>query len=116
MRAANLELAGPVFAITREWDEQQRTYRFDAGAAFEGTAPDLPAGGEVQLGKLEPGPVLQIRNVGAYTTLHGVYPLALTLMKAYGLKRRGDSREVYVSDPAETPPEQIVTLIEFPVE
>ena len=73
---------------------------------------DPPAGW--QLHELPAGSFATLVHVGPYDTLGIAYDTLAAWIGAHDLVIAGPPREVYLSEP-ETPPEQIRTIIEFPV-
>jgi effector-binding domain-containing protein len=53
-------------------------------------------------------------HVGPYDTVGSTYDALSTWIAVHGLEIAGPPREVYLSEPS-TPPEEIQTVIEFPV-
>ena len=73
---------------------------------------DPPAGWQVQ--ELPAGMFATLLHVGPYDTVAVAYDGLAAWIGAHDLAIAGPPREVYLSEP-ETPPEQIRTIIEFPV-
>lgn len=109
-----LQLAGQPIAITNYWDE--RGYGFDAalpvsGAPSRGAGPDSP----VRMGETYGGRVVRAVHVGPYTGLPQTYEIIDAFMAAHSLEANGRSWEVFVSDPGNTPEEELITEVYFPV-
>lgn len=108
-----LEHAGQPLAITRSWGER---YEFDAGIPVEGEpaeGAELPEG--VSLGETYAGEVIVARHVGPYENLAAAYEGIDAYLSLHGLEPNGNSWEEYVSDPGDTPEEELVTLVYYPV-
>lgn len=68
-----------------------------------------------QLQELPAGSFATQMHVGPYGTLGETYAALAAWIAGHGLEAAGPPREVYLSPP-ETPPDQIRTVIELPVE
>jgi effector-binding domain-containing protein len=66
------------------------------------------------LTELPGGTFATLLHVGPYDSVRVSYDTLLAWLESHGLAVAGPPREVYMSEP-ETPPEQIRTVIEFPV-
>jgi effector-binding domain-containing protein len=77
-----------------------------------GRAVDPPAGWQVQ--ELPAGTFVTLLHVGPYDTIGAAYEALGAWIPENGYVVAGPPREVYLSEP-ETPPEQIRTIVEFPV-
>jgi effector-binding domain-containing protein len=75
-------------------------------------AIDPPAGWRVQ--ELPAGTFATLVHVGPYDSLGTAYETLTEWIGAHELVVAGPPREVYFSEPG-TPPEQVKTIIEFPV-
>jgi effector-binding domain-containing protein len=112
--ANGMQLAGQPLAITNYWDE--RGWGFDAGipvsgVPMRGAGPDSP----VRMGETYGGRVVRAVHVGPYTSLAATYEKAQAFATAHGLEHNGRSWEVFVSDPGNTPEDELVTEIYYPV-
>jgi len=109
-----LQLDGQPIAITNYWDD--RGYGFDAGipvsgAPSRGAGPDSP----VRMGETYGGRVVRAVNVGPYTGLQTTYEKVAAFMAVHELESNGRSWDVYVSDPGNTPEDELITEVFFPV-
>jgi len=75
-------------------------------------AIDPPPGWQMQ--ELPAGTFATMVHVGPYDTVASAYDDLVAWIGAHDLSVAGPPREVYLS-PAETPPDQIRTIVEFPV-
>ena len=112
--ANGLQIDGQPIAINNYWDE--RGYGFDAaipvsGEPARGVGPDSP----VRMGETYGGRVVRAVHVGPYTTLEETYAIMEAFMVAHKLKANGRSWDVFVSDPANTPEEELKTEVYYPV-
>jgi effector-binding domain-containing protein len=112
--ANGLQIDGQPIAVTNYWDE--RGYGFDAGIPVSGTpargaGPDSP----VRMGETYGGRVVRAVHVGPYTDLEETYHIVEAFAKAHQLEANGRSWDVFVSDPGDTPEEDLITEIYYPV-
>jgi effector-binding domain-containing protein len=109
-----LQIAGQPLAITNFWDE--RGWGFDAGipvsgAPARGVGPDSP----VRMGETYGGRVVRAVHVGPSTSLEKTHAIVEAFISAHRLELHGRSWEVFVSDPGDTPEEELITEIFYPV-
>jgi len=104
-----VEMAGQPMAITRAWDESG--YRFDAAIPVA----KLPAAttGNVRAGRSPAGRAVRYTHRGPYANMLRAYDELASYMAAHGLSEGPVSWEHYVSDPGETPEEDLLTHIYF---
>ena len=112
--ANGLQIDGPPIAISNYWDE--RGYGFDAGIPVSGTpargaGPDSP----VRMGETYGGRVVRAMHVGPYTELQETYAIINAFMVAHNLEANGRSWDSFVSDPGNTPEEELKTEVFYPV-
>ena len=110
MNANDIEMQAQPMAITRAWDE--RGYRFDAAVPVRMSA-DLPLTGRLQFGQSPSGPAVRAVHHGPYETMSPTYEKLAGFMGAHGLAEGRVSWEHYISDPGETPAQDMVTHIYF---
>jgi len=104
------EPVGAPFAAFHNTDMQDLDV--EIGFAFERT---LAGEGEVEPGEIPAGSAVQCVHVGSFDQLGAAYA-ALSLWTAeHGLEHAGPAFEHYLDDPADTPTEQVRTLIVIPV-
>ena len=102
---------GPPFVIYHESPADADPFDIEICAPVsQGTDP--PAGWQMQ--ELPAGAFATLVHVGPYETLGTAYDTLTAWIGAHDLAFAGPPREVYLSEPA-TPPEQVRTIIEFPV-
>jgi effector-binding domain-containing protein len=109
-----LQIAGQPLAITNFRDE--RGWGFDAGMPVSGTpargaGPDSP----VRMGETYGGRVVRAVHVGPYTSLEKTHAIVEAFITAHRLEVHGRRWEVFVSDPGDTPDEELITEVYFPV-
>ena len=112
--ANGLRLAGQPLAITNYWDE--RGFGFDAGipvtgAPARGVGPDSP----VRMGETYGGRVVRAVHIGPYTGLRKTHEKIQAFVAAHRLENNGRSWEVFISDPGNTPEQELITEIYYPV-
>ena len=106
-----LEYAGYPFAVTTAYSEN--SWSFIAGIAVK-SAPEQCAG-RVIVGKTPSGKAVKGVALGSYAQMQKYYEEVLSYIKANNLEICGNSWEVYLNDPNETPEDQLITWIYFPV-
>ena len=109
MEAQGIELAGQPMAITRGWDE--RGYLFDAALPVD-RLPEQTEG-RIRAGQSPGGRAVRIVHTGPYGEMLGSYERLSSYMAAHGLQEGALSWEHYISDPGETPEQDLVTHIYF---
>ena len=105
----DLEMSGQPMAITRGWDEAG--YRFDAAIPVD-EAPGSTTG-NVMSGFSPSGPAVRYVHLGSYDGMLEAYDQLAAFMASNGLVEGAVSWEHYISDPGNTPEEEIVTHIYF---
>ena len=112
--ANGMQMDGQPIAINNYWDE--RGFGFDAGIPVSGV-PSRGVGSDspVRMGETYGGRVVRAVHVGPYTGLEETYSIVEAFVVAHRLEANGRSWEVYVSDPGNTPEEELKTEIYYPV-
>lgn len=109
--AAGAEAAGPPFVIYHSMPSPGQPLVIEICAPVSGPfEPREPW----RLLVLPAGTFVSQMHVGPYDTVGETYTTLSEWVPAHGLAIAGPPREVYLSDPA-TPPDQIQTIIEYPV-
>lgn len=103
--------AGPPFVIYHGMPQGDVPFDVEVCAPV-GRPAGAPTGWRSQ--ELPAGNFATLMHVGPYDTLGDTYATLTTWLGAHGLAVVGPPREVYLSEP-DTPPEQVRTIIEFPV-
>jgi effector-binding domain-containing protein len=104
--------AGPPFVVYLGMPEGERPFDIQVCAPVN-HAVDPPAGWSVE--ELPAGTFASLVHTGPYDTVGAAYEELMRWIPAHDMAIAGAPREVYLSDPS-TPPEQIRTVVEFPVE
>lgn len=112
MAEHGITVSGQPMAITRSWDEEG--YRFDAAIPVEKN--DTEAEGAVRWGQSPSGKAVRLVHIGTYDLMGPSYEKLAAYMAVHGLKEGRVSWEHYISNPGETPVEEVVTHIYFLVD
>lgn len=109
-----LAMAGPPISINTSWDESG--YAFDAGIPVA-SAPEgeIPEDSAVKIGSTYGGKVLKVVHTGSYESLPETYEKIEAYLAAHGLEATDRPWDQWVSDPEETPEEEVITHIYFPL-
>ncbi|MDZ4731237.1 MAG: GyrI-like domain-containing protein [Xanthomonadales bacterium] len=105
----NLQMSAQPMAISRAWNESG--YSFDA--AIPVSSVDVLPEGNVQIGTSPSGRVLRVIHRGGYDQMMPTYEKISAYMGAHGLEGMGVSWEQYISDPGNTPTDDLITHIYF---
>jgi effector-binding domain-containing protein len=103
--------AGPPFVAYHNEDMQDLD--IEAGCPV---ARELPGRGEIQAGEMPGGKVATCLHTGPYSDIGPAYEALSSWMEDKGYEPAGAAYEIYLNDPEETPPEELETLIMFPLE
>jgi effector-binding domain-containing protein len=109
MAEHSIEMQAQPMAITRAWDAQD--YEFDAAIPVSTT--DVELSGNVRAGKSPSGPAVRVVYLGPYERMSQSYAKLAAYMAVHGLKEGRVSWEHYISDPGQTPADEIITHIYF---
>lgn len=104
-----LAINGGRMAITRAWDEEG--FRLDA--AISVVMKPLVLTGNVRVGQSPSGLSVRVVHRGPYGRMAPSYDQLAAYMAAHGLREGAVSWEYYVSDPAQTLDENLITHIYF---
>jgi effector-binding domain-containing protein len=107
----NLVVNGGRMAITRAWDKEG--YHIDAAIpvlmqAFEPTE-------NLRVGRSPSGPAVRVIHQGPYELMTPTYDKLTAYIAAHGLREGPVSWEYYISDPSQTPGEELITHIYFQI-
>lgn len=108
-----LEIAGQPMTLTNELDNT--VWQFEAGLPVRVTGP-VEDGDNIQFKTTIAGRALVVEHVGPYDQLAGTLAKLEAYASVHGHRRNGPIQEIYVSDPADTPPEALITKIVYPIE
>ena len=109
--ATTVESNGPPFVIYHGAPVGDELFDIEICAPV--TRPvGAPAGWQMQ--ELPAGAFVTLLHVGPYDSIGAAYGTVAAWIDSHELVVAGPPREVYLSEP-ETPPDQVKTVIEFPV-
>jgi effector-binding domain-containing protein len=112
MEEHSIEMKAQPMAITRAWDAKD--YEFDA--AIPVSTSDVELSGNVRAGKSPSGRAVRVVHRGPYDRMSPTYEKLAAYMAVHGLTEGRVSWEHYISDPGQTPTDEIITHIYFLVE
>lgn len=102
--------AGPPFTAYHNMDMND----LDVEAGFPVSRP-LPGRGEIKSGEIPPGTAATCLHKGPYDKIGSAYTALSAWLKEKGRESSGPAYEFYLNDPSTTPPEQLMTLVLFPL-
>ncbi len=111
LASQRVQPAGEPFVIYYDMPEDDKPIDIEICAPVTQTI-DAPRGWKVR--QLPAGTFASLVHVGPYDTVGEAYTAMTSWIDTHDLVVSGPPREVYLSPP-ETPPDQIRTVIEFPV-
>jgi hypothetical protein len=132
--AAGGKAAGAPIAVTRRWDDEAKVYEYDAGIPVDradlqapAAAPPAPAHAkhkaaepaappaDVKIAQTYAGAAVKVVYKGSYKRMADTYAMIGAFKTAYALQDNGNVWEEYVTDPAKTKEDDLVTNIYVPV-
>lgn len=114
MGPLGLEEDGAPLAITRAFDPKG-DWVFDAAIPVKAAPTMAPTNDEVKAGATPAGRVVKAVHIGPYADMQKTYASIMAFMKANNLKQGPLSWEEYVSDPANTPQDKLITNVYFQI-
>ncbi len=107
MISAGISMAGQPMAITRSW--QDGGYEFDAAIPVD----IIPAAltGDIRSGQSPSGTAVRAVHHGSYTEMMPTYEKMAAYISAHGLKQGIVSWEHYITDPANTAEQDMITHV-----
>ncbi len=102
--------AGPPFVAYYNMDMQN----LDVEVGFA-CAKKLPGKGQIQASEIPGGKSASVVHTGPYDQCGPAYEALNQFIQASGHPATGVAYEFYLNDPQQTPPEQLQTLIMFPL-
>lgn len=113
MKRHRLEKAAMPLVVNHEWRNE---YVFEAGIPITAEPEVGPAGGaEVGISRTPGGFMVKAVHVGPYGRMGTTYSKLKAYAAAYGLELSEPAWEQYVSDPGDTPEEELITHIYYPL-
>lgn len=109
MAANELQRLAQPMTITRSLQGSEMQFE----AAIPVGRLDVPASGNVRWGRSPGGPAARVVHRGRYDDMAASYEKLAAWMAAHGYREGTVSWEHYISDPGETPPDELITHIYF---
>lgn len=110
----NLPLDGQVISVYHHMDCKERTFDYTAGFTVTEAPTELPEG--LTLWSIPAVPALLVEHIGRYDHLGNSWSAAHQYVRAKKLKKAKHSEfEIYLNDPATTPPGELQTKIYIPL-
>lgn len=109
--AKGVQASGPPFAMYHNMDMSALDVEFGFPVAAK-----VEARGRIKPGKLPAGKAAVGLHVGPYDKITEAYNRLTAFVKEKGLETDSFCYEVYLNDPADTPPDKLQTEIYFPVQ
>ncbi|GAB5465238.1 MAG: hypothetical protein Kapaf2KO_06740 [Candidatus Kapaibacteriales bacterium] len=110
----NIEQQGMPMTMTTLWDEENNVSEFYCGVPVANDAPD-PRAGTVQKMKFDGGTMATVVYTGPYSGMKSAYEGLMGFIAGNGYEIIGSPVEMYMNDPGNTPEEELMTKIAFPV-
>lgn len=115
-----IQLAGPPIYICHETGSEEAKAADSTGTAdLEVAVPvvgDAEESGEVEAYELQGGKMAKIVHKGPFDGVGSTYQRLFKWMAENGKQVTGPTREVYLSDPTEVQPEELMTEIYAPID
>ncbi|MCG8435225.1 MAG: SRPBCC family protein [Gammaproteobacteria bacterium] len=115
MEENGMQQADAPLAITTTWDEENNLFEFDAAMPIDHTDAQSNDDSEVRIGQTYSGKTLKAVHTGSYEGLFATYDAIDAYIEEHQLEVIGRSWEHYIRDPSETPEEELITYIYFPI-
>ncbi len=112
MAEHSIEMSSQPMAITRAWDAKD----YEFSAAIPVTTSDVETSGNVRAGKSPSGRAVRVIHRGSYDHMSPSYEKLSAYMAVHELKEGRVSWEHYISDPGQTPADEVITHIYFLIE
>lgn len=107
-----LEITGSPMTLTAELPGD--VWQFEAALPVRASGP-VESSAAIELRRIAGGPALAMEYVGPYDGLADARARLAAHAQAYGHQRAGAMQDIYVSDPADTPADELVTRIVHPI-
>lgn len=114
MQQNNVQFVYYPIVITHFFDFVK--YKFEAAIPIPTDKANIQTTGRIILSKSPSGKMIKAVHKGPYNKVADTYNKIGSYMNDNGLKERDNSFEVYINDPSNTPEEELITWIFFPVE
>ncbi len=108
-------VAGNPFSIYAKWDMVKNRISYTSGIPVTQIPDNLPAG--IEAGKIPTTKAYELRHTGPYLHLGNAWSTLNNMArgKAFKWNKKIWPWEVYLNDPANTPEEELITSVYFPV-
>lgn len=104
--------AGPPFVVYHDLIDEQTVGSIEIGIPV---AAGLDLNGDVAVVDLEPTTVASTIHRGPYDEIRQAYHALSAWMAEQGREPAGPPREIYLNDPGEVPPPELLTEVQWPV-
>lgn len=107
---------GPPLTIYHKWDMVKGQVEYTSGFPMKEISKDLPS--DMISGSIPDTKVYSLAHTGPYTHLGNAWSTLYTMQrnKEFKLNKQADPFEVYVSNPEEVTANELVTVINFPIQ
>jgi len=118
--AQNIRIVGPPVSVCHEMSAEEAVKANEEGNADVDVAVPVSHrvddADDIRCYELPGGRMAKIIHKGPYQDCATTYGRLFTWLQENGKKMNGPTREVYLNDPREVPPEEILTEIYAPIE
>lgn len=115
MSSAGATQTDAPLAITREYNEDTRFWKFDAAIPVSPSELALPPDSGITVSQSYAGAAIKVIHTGAYAAMVPTYQKLMAYKTVAGFEDNGNSWEHYITDPGNTPEAQLRTAIYWPV-
>lgn len=115
LAASGRHMAGAPMTVTRDFDAATRYWKFDAVIPIDQPCTAPAEGDAIQCGSSYAGWALRARHLGPYASMDQSYQKLAAFKTVAGLTDNGAHWEEYVTDPATTPADSLLTMLYAPV-
>jgi len=114
VQAQELEMTGAPLAVHELYDRENDVYNFLAALPLASTENVTFEGG-IEIGETYTGAVIQATHKGSYDGLSKTYDKIEAYLAENGHTANGSPWEQYITDPTTVAPEDIITMIYWPI-
>ncbi len=112
LKEQGIEPAGAPFCLYTDLSEGFK--EFDLVLGFP-VAEEIPLGAELRMTKTYGGKAVEAMHKGAYSKIEKTYEDMMRYVRENSLEMTGDYYEWYLNDPDETPEDELLTRVVFPI-
>ncbi len=111
----SIKLAAEPFSIYHKWDMVKKQVAYTSGIPVNEVPGSLPGG--MQSGKIPATPVYTITHTGPYRHLGNAWSTGYNMKqhKEFKINKKIDAFETYINGPHDTPENDLITKVHFPV-